>query len=32
MDFILISFIKPEERQTLNIITSGYKNNIMIEL
>ena len=29
--FVLISFIKPEERQTLNINISGYVNNIIIE-
>ena len=31
-DFVLISFIKPEERKTLNIIISGYVNNITVEL
>ena len=30
-EFVLISFIKPEERKTLNIIISGYVNNIIIE-
>ena len=29
---LLISFIKPEERKTLNINISGYVNNIIIEL
>ena len=31
-EFVLISFIKPEERKTLNINISGYVNNIIIEL
>ena len=31
-DFVLISFIKPEECKTLNIIISGYVNNIIIQL
>ena len=30
-EFELISFTKPEERKTLNIIISGYVNNITIE-
>ena len=31
-EFVLISFIKLEERKTLNINISGYVNNIIIEL
>ena len=30
-EFVLISLILPEERKTLNIISSGYVNNIIIE-
>ena len=32
MEFVLISFIKPDELKTLNINISGYVNNIIIEL
>ena len=30
MEFVLISFNKPEVRETLNIIISGYVNTITI--
>ena len=30
-EFVPISFVKPEERKTLNIGISGYVNNIIIE-
>ena len=32
MELVLISFIKPDVRKTLNINISGYVNNITIEL